>query len=148
MIPAHVTYTSLTPQLLAVAPNGTVNCQDDGVAVIEIAAVPAHARVPIRCLLVRRFGRPNMVRLIAGGPPVPLDIEAYDGRDNPMPSVRLQLTIDDTTIIALRNGLVYGLRAGAASIRVRSFHREGGQVFFVYSPSDRDSSLSNAKNTR
>lgn len=128
---ASVSYTHTSPPRLQVDRNGNVNCEEDGSYVIVVSAGAAAARLPIRCHLARRFGGPGIVCLVADGPPVPLGIEAYDGQSRLMQQPRLRLVVDDTTIIRLQDGMVYGLKAGVARVGTQSSGREGGTMFLV-----------------
>ncbi|HEX5970963.1 MAG TPA: hypothetical protein VFY85_03495 [Gemmatimonadaceae bacterium] len=122
--------------LLSMSVPGLVNCHDDGTSAVTASAATVTARLVVRCRLVRRFGLPQFVELVAGGPAVPLEIVALDDSGNAMPDVRLQVTISDSTVIALRNGEVHGLKPGFARIEVGSSGRTGGEMFLVRAAKD------------
>jgi hypothetical protein len=145
IIPQHVVYKSMTPGILAVSTNGAVNCKEDGIGVITVLADTAQAQVPVHCRLVHYFGPPLIVGLVAGGPPTALSVAAYDADSALIPAVRLRLTIEDSTIIALRDGMVYGLRPGGTGVRVQSLGHVGGEVFFVAAPGDTRSAAESSK---
>ncbi|HET9685496.1 MAG TPA: hypothetical protein VFP15_15430 [Gemmatimonadaceae bacterium] len=134
-------YAVADTSILGMGSHDLVNCHDDGTTVITATSGDISARVVIRCRVVRRFGAPQIVELVAGGPPASLDIVALDSVGNVMSPVRLQATISDSTVIALRNGEVYGLKPGYASIDVGSWGRTGGAMFFVKAPKDTSDSL-------
>jgi hypothetical protein len=131
---ASVSYTHTAPPRLQVDRNGAVNCEEDGTYVIVVSAGTAAARLPIRCHLARRFGDSGIQSLIAGGQPVPFGLSAYDEQGHLIQHVRLPLIITDTTTIQLRDGMVYGLKPGRATIWTQSFGREGGMGFEVTAP--------------
>lgn len=136
---ALVTYRSVPDSLLEFARDGSVLCRGDGAGALTLTADTAHAELPVRCRIVRRFSRPNASKLIVGGPPVPLGIQAYDAEGSRLDPVRLRLVISDTAIIKLVNGLVYGLRPGASSIGAHSGLAHGVQIFFVDPAAGKDS---------
>lgn len=129
-------YAVADTAIVGMGTHDLVNCHVDGTTVVTARAGDLTADVVIRCRLVRRFGMPQFVELVAGGPPAPLDIVALDSDGNVMSNIRLQATISDSTVIALRNGSVYGLKPGYASVGVASWGREGGEMFIVKAPTD------------
>jgi hypothetical protein len=108
-----------------------VNCQDDGIGLIVAHLDSLRATRPIRCHLARQFTGSYGVHLTAGGPPAPFTVTALDAQGRLIPEPQFRLILTDTTTIALRDGLVFGLRPGVAAIRIRSSGREGGHVYFV-----------------
>jgi hypothetical protein len=116
---------------LSISRDGAINCQEDGVGRIIVEVDTLRAERPIRCHIARRFAVPDLVRLIAGGPPTRFAVEAYDKDGRLIVNPWFRVIVGDTTILRFENGLVYGLRPGGSEIRVRSAGREGGQVFFV-----------------
>jgi hypothetical protein len=131
---ASVSYTNTAPPRLQVDRNGAVNCEEDGTYVIVVTAGRAVASLPIRCHLARRFDGSGIQSLIAGGPPVPFGLAAYDRQGHLIQHVRLPLIITDTTIIQLRDGMVYGLKPGSAMIWTQSLGHHGGMEFLVVAP--------------
>jgi len=126
---------------LSIDRDGAINCRDDGVGRIVVEVDTLRAERPIRCHLARRFGAPEVLRLIVGGPPTLFHVEAYDKDGRLIANPWLHVTVRDTTILRFENGLVYGLRPGASDIGVRSFGREGAQIFFVDSMDKRQDTL-------
>lgn len=134
-----MTFQSADTALLT-ARAGAVSCHDDGTTDVRIATSGLQATVQVRCHLVRRFGPPRTVLLTVGDPPVPFEIEAYDGAGRLMRGARLRVTVRDTAIIRMRDGMVTGLRPGGASIGAHSSGRSGGTIYWVRgAPSDVES---------
>jgi len=129
-----VTYHAAPESLFRVSTTGAVGCMHDGTGAITIRAGTVDRRFPIRCELVHSFGPMAIFELIAGGSPAPLVLQAYDARGKPMARARLQLRISDTTVIALRDGMIHGLRPGAAGISAWSRGKSGGAVVWVKPP--------------
>jgi hypothetical protein len=127
---ASVTYSSDDTVLLATRGNAAA-CHDNGVTNIRLRTIRDEARIVVHCRLVRHFGPPQVVELIAGGPGVPLAITTYDADGNEMNGISLPVTVRDTSVIKLRNGMVYGIRPGATGITTGSSGKTGGGVFFV-----------------
>lgn len=126
-----VTYHAAPESLFRVSTAGAVGCMQDGTGAITIRAGTVDRRFPIRCELVHSFGPTAVVELIAGGSPAPLVLQAYDAHGQPMARARLQLRISDTTVIALRDGMIHGLKPGAAGISAWSRGQSGGAAVWV-----------------
>jgi len=135
-----VTYHAAPESLLRVSTAGAVGCMQDGTGAITIRAGTVDRRFPIRCELVHSFGPTAVLELIAGESPVPLVIQPYDAHGQPMARARLQLRISDTTVIALRDGMIHGLKAGTAGISAWSRGKAGGAVVWVKPPPRSDDS--------
>jgi hypothetical protein len=133
---------------LSIGRDGAINCQDDGVGRIIIEVDTLRAERPIRCHIARRFGPPEVLRLIAGGPPIRFHVEAYDKDGRLIANPWLYVTVRDTTILRFENGLVYGLRPGASDVSVRSAGKGGAQVFFVYADQRQHSAARRTAQTR
>ena len=120
--------------LLDVRPNGSISCRDDGVATVVVTLDSLRASMTVRCHLVRRFGPPVVEALVAGGPPTPFVLVGYDRNGQVIQPLHIELVTGDTTVVRLRDGLVYGLKPGATGIGAKSLGHEGGMVLFVRAP--------------
>ena len=65
---------------------------------------------------------------------MPFGLAAYDRDGHLIQGVRVPLIITDTSVIQLRDGMVYGLKPGSATIWTQSFGRQGGMGFVVTAP--------------
>ena len=132
----HVSFSTAPDSLLEVSSGGAVNCYDDGVGTVAAVAGALRQHITIVCRLVHRFSPIGQAHLLAGGAPAPLAFSAYDAQGRVMRVVRLRLFVDglegsSADVIALRHGLVYGLRPGTAMITAMSWGKSGGEVFVV-----------------
>lgn len=128
---ARVAYTGTPDSLFALSTNGAVRCLGDGTGVVEVRSAALSRRLPVRCELVDSFSPTGVVELTVGGPPVPLAFNAYDVHGRLMPRARLPVVVGDTSVVALRKGLIYGLKPGTTRVYAVSNARFGGYLVHV-----------------
>lgn len=134
-----VSYAAFPDSMIQVTSNGLFSCHEDGVANVLATVGDLHAMVPIRCHLARQFGPVGWMELVAGGPPAALTLAAYDREGRVIDPIHVQLLVTDTSIIRVRDGMVFGLKKGVASIGVQSLAKHGGVLVQVVEPTSADS---------
>ena len=116
---ARVGYVVAPDSLLWVMQNGKVGCLKNGVGTVTVSSGTISALTNVRCELIASLGPKwsfNVVRLIVGDPGVPIPADPRGEEGKPMERARFPITVSDSTVVQLKDGLLFGLTMGSSWI--------------------------------
>jgi hypothetical protein len=116
---ARVGYEVAPDSILWVMANGKFGCLRNGVGVVSVSSGRLGATTHVRCDLIATLGPASWgagIQLVLGGPPVPVPVDPRDARGERMDRVRFPITVHDSTIVQLKDGMLVGLRMGSTSV--------------------------------
>lgn len=116
---ARVGYAVAPESLLWVMPNGKFGCLGNGVGTVTVTSGAAAGTTHVECRLISSLGPRggfNVVRLIVGDPPVPIPADPRDEHGMPMDRVRFPVTVADSTIVELKDGMLRGVKIGSSFV--------------------------------
>lgn len=116
---------------IVVGSGDNINCRDDTDGTLTITAGSARRLIQVRCVLVHRFGPAVEQTLVAGGPPVPFVLAAYDRHGALIRQARLPVEVSNPAVAELKDGLVYPRAAGIATMHTESLGKWGGVIYDV-----------------
>lgn len=118
-----------------------LRCLRAGDARIRVTSAGLTTTFVARCRPILSFGLPPGLTLVEGGAPVPLMVVAYDSGGQRVDDLRFRAVTSDTTVIAIRDGVVVPRRMGKADIRLDFGGIETRGFVEVVSPLVRDTVL-------
>ena len=97
---------------------GKLVCRGRGDARVSITVGSLTTGIMVHCRPVAAFGFPPPLELALGGPPAPVRINALTDASDPETLLEFALRVADSSVIAIRDGLVYPVAVGRATVVV------------------------------
>jgi hypothetical protein len=126
-------YSAAPAAMVRVSESGRVSCLESGYGTLAVSAGAARAQTPVHCWLVHRIAMPMSISLQVGASPRRIEAEAFDDSSHVIPHAHLGITVNDTTIVALRDGMLAGIRVGRTMVSATAGDRyPTGSMVNVY----------------
>ena len=129
-----VRYEWMSGDPLSVSPTGVTKCTRAGDANIRASVGNIASRVLVQCRPVQSVRFSMMVNLVVGDPPEDVAFEAKGPDGKPVSLLRGQITIDDSSIVAVDGMRIRGRVPGVTDVTLRIGDREAGMTVHVYEP--------------
>ena len=105
---------------LELADGGRVTCDRPGDAEVEAMYRDLSTRLTVLCRPIEGFRIGRVLRLTIGGPPAPLDVEAYGVDRSPVDLVAGTASVRDSQVAALIDGYVHARARGVTTVDVEA----------------------------
>jgi hypothetical protein len=100
-----------------VSTDGSVLCHKSGDATVTLKGGGLTGSVPVRCRIPTMIRMPGALRLVAGGPAVPMQPEVVGEGGTPLPDLAAPIVSTDPAIVAFADGAARPLAFGRATLR-------------------------------
>jgi len=112
-----VTYAVAPAAVAEVTTDGSVRCATSGDATLTLSGGGLNSSVPVRCRVPTMIRMPDPMRLVAGGPAVPVKAEVVGEGGVPFADLTAPIVSTDPAIAEFASGSVRPVAFGRATLR-------------------------------
>ncbi len=112
-----VTYAVAPAAIAEVTTDGSVRCATSGDATLTLSGGGLSSNVPVRCRVPTMIRMPDAMRLVAGGPAVPVKAEVVGEGGAPLADLTAPIVSTDPAIAEFASGAVRPVAFGRTTLR-------------------------------